>query len=531
MAKSKRTKRTKADGTRDYRIQHRDYQHFLAKVILVVLLLLIQFAIIGLVTIKYYKYLMYVQGILRTVSLCVVLYLINKQDNPAYKLAWVIPILLFPVGGGLAYVLLAGNRTRRRFVKKTLETYHDSIQYMPQDEQVLTDIRLHSKGAYAQSRYISDIAGYPVYTNTEVAYYPIGEEFYEALIEQLEQAEHYIFMEYFIIQDGQFWGSVRDILVKKAKAGVDVRLIFDDMGCVATLPPNYVEVLESMGIKCESFNRFIPIISLGHNNRDHRKITVIDGYIGFTGGINLADEYINKHSNYGHWKDTGVMLKGEAVWNFTVMFLQTWNYLSKTMDEYYEYEPHDYYAEQFKADGYIQPYGDTPMDQEIVGENIYLNMINRAKYSVWIMTPYLIIDHEMQTALCLASKSGIDVRIITPGIPDKKVVYIMTQSQYQPLIEAGVKIYQYTPGFVHAKNVMVDGEIATVGSVNFDFRSLYLHFECGVWMYRCSAIAKMEEDFLATQEMSEQVTLEQCHRVGFFVRLLRSVLRLFAPLM
>ena len=289
--------------------------------------------------------------------------------------------------------------------------------------------------------------------------------------------------------------------------------------------------MRKYGIRCKMFSPIRPVLTTVQNNRDHRKICVVDGKVAFTGGVNLADEYINKKSRFGHWKDTGIMLKGEAVWNLTLMFLQTWLMLTGEKDDYSSYSPEKYQDMAFFSDGYIQPYGDTPVDNEIVGENIYLNMINKAKHYVYITTPYLIIDNEMVTALTLAAKSGIDVRIITPGIPDKKLVYLVTQSYYYQLIEAGVRIFQYTPGFIHAKTVVVDDKVATVGTINFDYRSLYLHFECGVWMFNCSSIYEIKEDYMDTLAKCDEVTKEKIRETSRLKLFGQSLLRLVAPLM
>ena len=289
--------------------------------------------------------------------------------------------------------------------------------------------------------------------------------------------------------------------------------------------------LQSRGIRCEVFNPLLPIASVLLNNRDHRKITVIDGYIGFTGGVNLADEYINRIERFGYWKDTGVMLQGEAVWSLTVMFLQMWSVLANESPDYGKYRPHEWHEQPFEGDGFVQPYGDTPLDHETVGESVYLNIINRAKKYVYIFTPYLITDNEMTTALCLAAKSGVDVRIVTPGIPDKKLVFLLTRSYYDKLIASGVRVFEYKPGFLHAKSFVCDDSIATVGTINLDYRSLYLHFECGVWMYQTDAVMQIKEDALDILEQCREVTEEDCRNKSGWTRLWQSILRLFAPLL
>ncbi len=505
---------------------------FASKLAVVVLLILIQVFYIFVVYRIVKEYVFYWRTAALIISVFVVVYIINKQENPAYKLAWVVLIMSVPLVGGMLYVLLAGNRTRVKFIKEAQQNHLDTFKYLPKDDAIQAEIKEISKSSSVQSTYISKTAGYPVYKNTEVKYFPLGEDNYKCLLEELEKAEHFIFMEYFIIKQGKMWDSVLDILARKAAAGVDVRLIYDDFGCAMYMPSRFIKEMEALSIKAVPFNPVVPIINLRQNNRDHRKITVIDGHTGFTGGINLADEYINEVDRFGHWKDTGIMLKGDAVWNLTTMFLQTWKMVTgNEEDDYLKFTPNRYSEVKCISDGFVQPYGDTPVDDEIVGENIYLNIINKAKHYVYITTPYLIIDNEMFTALTLAAKSGIDVRIITPGIPDKKTVYMVTQSYYYHLIEAGVKIYQYTPGFIHAKTVVADDKVATVGTVNFDYRSLYLHFECGVWMFDSSTIDVIKEDYMKTLSVCDEVTLEEIRRTKPLKKLWQSILRLVAPLL
>ena len=504
-----------------------------SKLTVIVLLLVIQIVFLMYVYNIMQDYIIYWRTTALLLSTVVVLFIVNKQENPAYKLVWVILILSMPLLGGTLYVCLAGNRTRVKFLNEAMENHLDTFKYLPNDSGIQSEIEKLSKSASVQSTYISRCAGYPAYKNTRVKYFPLGELNYDTLIEELNKAEHFIFMEYFIIKQGEMWNSVLDVLKRKAKVGVDVRLIYDDFGCAMWMPSRFQSEMQEAGIKAVPFNPIAPVINLRQNNRDHRKITVIDGHTGFTGGINLADEYINKKSRFGHWKDTGIMLKGDAVWNLTIMFLQTWKMVTKETEEvnYRQYMPMAYKNTPAYTDGYIQPYGDTPVDDEIVGENIYLNMINKAKKYIYITTPYLIIDNEMFTALTLAAKSGIDVRIITPGIPDKKLVYMVTQSYYYHLIKAGVKIYQYTPGFIHAKTVVMDDSVATVGTINFDFRSLYLHFECGVWMFNSGVIYEIKDDYLQTLEQCDEVTLKEIEKMSGLKRFCQAILRLIAPLL
>lgn len=469
--------------------------------------------------------------VIQVLAVLAVLWLVSKDINPAYKLAWTILILAVPIVGAVIYFLFGKSRLARDLNEKLGEEYSRTAELLQEDEEDRDQLREKSLDADVQSRYIRDHAGFPVYQKTHTQYFRVGEELYTALLEELKKAEHYIFMEYFIINDGEMWQGILDVLEEKAKMGVDVRLIYDDVGCVNTLPSDFQIQLRFRGIRCEVFNPFLPIVSVLLNNRDHRKITVIDGHTAFTGGINLADEYINRKERFGYWKDTGILLKGEGVRSFTIMFLQMWSVLANERVDYERYKPHDWYEEEFEDDGFVQPYCDTPLDHETVGENVYLNIINRAKKYVYIFTPYLITDNEVITALCLASKSGVDVRIVTPGIPDKKMVFMLTQSYYDTLLKAGVRIFEYQPGFLHAKSFVCDDEIATVGTINLDFRSLYLHFECGVWMYRSEAVLQIKEDALAIFRECREITLEECRKKKLPRRFAESVLRLFAPLL
>ena len=462
-------------------------------------------------------------------SLLITLGIINSKSNPAYKIAWLIPILLFPVFGGLIYLLFGSDRTGR-YLRKKLQGIGTEMDNVIGEAHRRSGAEQLPPDAANQSRYISHCAYCPPYQNTTTEYLPLGEVKFERMVEELKKAKHYIFLEYFIIQEGKMWNTILDILRQKAAEGVDVRVIYDDMGCIMILPTGYDRTLEQMGIKCRIFNPFVPILSSRFNTRDHRKICVIDGNVGFTGGINLADEYINAYEKHGHWKDTSILLKGEAVFSLTVMFLSMWDYLDGTTGktDYSRYYPTVW---DENAKGYVQPFADNPLDDEAVGETVYLNLINKAKRYVYITTPYLILSSEMLTALTSAAKCGVDVRIITPHIPDKWYVHAVSRSHYQTLIEAGVKIYEYTPGFIHAKTFVVDDDYAVVGTINLDYRSLYLHFECAVWMYQTPSVAQVRDDFFKTQRISQEITLEECRSLSFPRRLGRSVLRVFAPLM
>jgi cardiolipin synthase len=521
-------KRTRKDNK--YQKQKRD-RLFLSKITIVGVLLVLQIAFFVYTTWWLGEYQEYLQIACTILSVLVVIYIVNKKENPAYKLAWSVLILIFPLFGGLFYLIVAGNRSSKRFIRKIQKSIADSCQLLPQNPEVVEQLKSESESVSMQSEYIQKYGPYPVYQGTKLTYYPLGDDNMEPLLEELRKAKRFIFMEYFIIREGVFWNSVLEILEQKVAEGVDVRVLFDDFGCVATIPANYEQQLRAKGIPCYSFNRFIPVLTLRLNNRDHRKITVIDGHTGFTGGVNLSDEYINLTHPYGHWKDTGIMLQGEAVWSMTVMFLQMWDYVVGIQEDFWKYAPLEEDIRDIEDDGFVQPYSDSPLDDEIVGENIYLNMINRAKRSISIITPYLVLDNEMLTALSLAAKSGVDVKIIIPGVPDKKVVYTLTKSYAEMLLEEGIHVYQYTPGFTHAKVMIADGEVATVGTVNMDFRSLYLHFECGVWMYRSRATRDIRDDFEETLTKCHEMTLDECRRINWIQRLWRALLRLIAPLL
>ena len=383
---------------------------------------------------------------------------------------------------------------------------------------------------FPQIRYLQNYAGYPVYSQTRTTYLCPGERFHEELLMQLEKAEHYIFLEFFIIQDGVFWNSIYEILKRKASQGVKVRIIYDDLGCFFILPTDFVKQMEDSGIECAIFNPFRPLLTVKQNNRDHRKIVVIDGKIAFTGGINIADEYINTFEKHGHWKDSGILVEGKAAWSFTLMFLEMWELCKKSDEDIASWYPWQFTPCTQPSDGLVLPYADSPMDTENVGEHVYLQILNEASDYVYINTPYLIVDDSMVSALCLAAKRGVDVRIVTPHRWDKWLVHMTTRSYYRELIRAGVQVYEYTDGFIHAKSFVSDDIIATVGTANLDFRSLYLHFECGAWLYGGQAVAQVKEDFVNTLEICQRIEEKDCAKY-LSSKLLQEILRLFAPLM
>ena len=501
-----------------------------SRTVLVGLAILIQAAWYILFLRQLTSYSVFINGFFRILSVVIVLYLIRKDENSAYKIAWIILIMLIPLLGGILYVLVGNKKPSKKIAQKMAVVKDGMKDTMKQNEEILAEVRAQDANVAGSMNYLGTFGRYPVWKHTSVKYFPIGEEMFASMLEDLKKAEHYIYLEYFIIEQGIMWNSILEILEQKVKEGVEVRLIYDDVGCVDRLPIHYTKLMENKGIKCMAFNRFVPFLSLAMNNRDHRKILVIDGYIGYSGGINLADEYINEKARFGHWKDTGVHLLGEGVFNLTIMFLEMWNAFQKPDFDYEVFRPHRWHPETFKTDGYVIPYADTPLDNEELGENVYINILNQAKDYVYIATPYLLISDEMERALCLAAKRGVDVRILMPGIPDKPMVFYMAKSYYPPLLEAGVKIYEYTPGFVHAKSYVCDDQIGTVGSINMDFRSLYLHFECGTMLYQCEAIHDIKTDMEQCFEQCHQVTMGDC-RQGVIGGLFTSVLRVLAPLM
>jgi Phosphatidylserine/phosphatidylglycerophosphate/cardiolipin synthases and related enzymes len=501
------------------------------RVFLIFIALILQLLILIGVIIKFNERFTVFYGSSILVSTVAVLWIINNRSNPAYKIAWIITALVLPVFGGLFYIFFGGNKLSKR-VKKKMKSIGDKTREALRPQPIiLTEIISNNEVAAIQSRYIQNFGHYPPYRHTRAEYLPSGEIKFERLKEKLRKAEHYIFLEYFIIEKGVMWDSILDILAEKAKKGIEVRVIYDDAGCLLTLPNRYDKKLEKMGIKCCVFSPMLPVLSTKLNKRDHRKIAIIDGHTGFTGGINLADEYINQFKKHGHWKDTAIMLEGEAVWSLTVMFLSMWDYLRGIDEDFNQYKRIISINHEICEDGYFQPFADSPLDDEPFGEIIYLNIINKARRYVYITTPYLIIDNEMVTALSSAAKGGVDIRIITPHLADKWYVHEVTKSYYKGLIESGVKIYEYTPGFIHSKTMVADDEYGVVGTINMDYRSFYLQFECGVWIYKNSSLLDIKADFLNTLKMCKEITIEDFKNFKLYKSLAGSVLRVFAQFM
>ena len=431
--------------------------------------------------------------------LCV---LSSKQDNSA-KITWLMVILLLPVFGGLLYLFITCDVGHRTLKKRSQQLIAETKTALPQNPEAFAALQAADPGAAALARYVARSGCYPVYDRTNVTYFPLGEDKFKELLVQLEQAEQFIFLEYFIVNEGTMWGRILEILARKAAQGVEVRMLYDGTCEFSTLPHDYPKRLEALGIQCKMFAPVLPFVSTHYNYRDHRKILVIDGKVAFTGGINLADEYINAYEKYGHWKDTAVMVEGEAARSFTLMFLRMW-----AMDTR-EWNPAPYLTAPVQPgpdNGFVLPYGDCPVDSKRVGEQVYMDILNRAQKYVYIMTPYLILDGEMENALKYAAERGVDVRIILPGIPDKPMAYALAFTHYASLLESGVQIYEYTPGFVHAKVFLSDDREGVVGTINLDYRSLYHHFECAAYLYQVSCLPAIKADFADTQAKCRRVT-------------------------
>ncbi len=460
--------------------------------------------------------------------LVVMLYIFSNKANPAFKLTWMFIVAISPIYGSIVYIFLGSDLASLR-TRKQLERVSDKIVIeLSEEKNLVSEVEdAHIKN---QMQYLINKVGCPAYANTRVDFLSPGEVKFERLKAELRKAKSFIFLEYFIIGSGIMWEGILEILADKVREGIEVRVMWDDFGSMTTIPSKHGEYLTTLGIKNCVFNKVVPILSGLHNHRDHRKIAVIDGKVAFTGGINLADEYINAYEKLGHWKDSSIVLEGEAVWSFTVMFLSTWSFVNNSDEDYSRYRrPAEEIAVKDAA-GLIQPYYDSPLDSELVGENVYMNMISRAERYIYMESPYLVIDHEMLITLSNAARQGVDVRIITPHIGDHWYVHSMTRSNYSQLIEAGVRIFEYTPGFIHSKIFICDDKIATVGTINMDYRSLYLHFECGAMIYDSPVLDDIYDDFLDVQSVSHEVALEET-RVSPARRLMRSIIRIFSPMM
>ena len=502
------------------------FKLFLGRRMFIALMLLMEIVLI-LILLMRGGQLRWLGVLLTALSIVTALHLITRPDKYAFKILWTFLILLFPLFGGVMYWTFhfqTASTGFRKILQKIEDAQHEEYRALcVPEEPVLKngqDKRLLS--------FLRNTAAFPAYKHTQSRYFGDGKEMLASMLADMRRAEKFIFIEYFIIEEGVMWNSILDVLRERVAMGVDVRVIYDDLGCLLTLPVGYQKTLRTYGIQCEIFNRFHPFLTTLQNNRDHRKIAVIDGKIAYTGGINMADEYINEKLRFGHWRDSAVRMQGAAAESFTAMFLQTWHLLSRT------HEPlRDLIADRDSAtpsDGWVQPYADSPMDKIHTGERIYMHAITRAQKSLYIVTPYLMVGEEMISAIKCCAQSGVDVRIFVPGIPDKKIVFFTTRSYYRELLSAGVRIYEYTPGFLHSKIVVSDGDFCMIGSTNMDFRSLYLNYECGACFYGAKMIADVKSDILNLQNDCREITEADC-KTNFLIRFLQNICRMFAPIM
>lgn len=496
---------------------------------LMLLLLLLQVFILFGIFRWFKEFLPHILGGTVLFTFIMVVCLLNSRMNPTAKITWLIVIMLVPVFGVLLFAYTQSDIGHRALKQRVNQIITDTKECIAQSEDTMKRLSEENRGVAALAHYIHRSGCHPVFENTSVTYFPLGEEKFAEMLKQLEAAEHFIFMEYFIVDEGIMWGQILEILAKKAAEGVDVRVMYDGTCEFALLPHDYPKRLRALGIQCKIFAPVSPFVSTHYNYRDHRKILVIDGHTAFNGGVNLADEYINQKKKFGHWKDTAVMLKGEAVRSFTLMFLQMWS-IDTAKDETRHFLSYSSNPVQ-GAKGFVIPYGDCPLDDDKLGERVYMDILNRSLTYVHIMIPYLILDGEMETALKFAAERGVDVVLILPGIPDKAVPYALAKTHYASLLESGVKIYEYTPGFVHAKVFVSDEKEAVVGTINLDYRSLYHHFECATYLYQTDCISKIEADFQETLSKCRQVTKETVRHEKLRVKLIGRLMKAFAPLM
>ena len=468
-----------------------------------------------------------IELIINFIGLVMMLVVINSKMIVEGKLIWVILFLMFPLFGIVIYRMFVWKKAPKRHRQYYVQVKDQVANINKKD--VIEDAELREKLGkhYGQFEYIYRSTNLKTYENSKVQFLNTGETFYKELLAELENAKKYIFMEYFIIERGQMWNNILEILKRKVKEGVEVRVMYDDLGTIHKLPNNYPKQLKKFGIKCVKFNSFVPIMSALHNNRDHRKITVVDGKVGFMSGLNIADEYINVVQKYGYWKDSGVKINGEAVKSLLMMFLQLFNVQTQKVEDYKEYLKD---IKLVKSSGFVCPYGDGPryFDEDNIAENVYLNMINQAERYIWITTPYLIVDSKLTNALCAAAKRGVDVRIITPHVPDKKIIFRITRSSYKALQEAGVKIFEYSKGFIHSKQFLCDDNLAIVGTINLDYRSLLHHYECGVLMYNVECLKDIKRDFEYLFTVSTNM---KDFKTSAFNRLVCAILKAFTPML
>ena len=505
----------------------REYTYIPVRYIIAVLITAFEvLAVIGIVVALCYYVPYFYLAAWATEIFCVIR-IIASDDNPDYKVPWLLFVLIVPIAGFMLYFMFYSRTLQKKYRKRLTELKRFS--YHQDDSRLFSKLREENSVAAAQAKMLCNISEGHLFSDTAQEYFSLGEEMHQRMLSDLETAEKFIYMEYFIIEEGKFWNSILDILKQKVKNGVEVKVLYDDIGCMATLPGDYHKNLKTYGIEATPFSRLRGNADSEFNNRSHRKIMVIDGKIGYTGGVNIADEYINEIEKYGHWKDTGIRLEGKAVWELTRLFLIDFGINVKKLPNM----RNDWYPETDVAEsGYMVPFGDgpNPIYKRRVGKSVIQNMLCGATKYAWMTSPYLIIDNDLCTDLENASLRGVDVRIMVPHIPDKKLVFSMTQSFYPRLMEAGVKIYEYEPGFIHAKSYLVDDEYAMIGTINLDYRSLVHHFENGVWMYQCEAIKALKADMEDTLKKCIEVSSDML-KTNLLQRFIRSVVRIFAPML
>lgn len=510
------------------------FNFIFSRIFFITCMFLMQLTLLIIFLLYFNKYFIYLYGLNLIVGMIFTFIIINDNINPAFKITWILISIALPFLGGMIY-LTFGEKRLLKSVKKRL--FNFSIKF--KDSMDLTkdydieNLNDSDMNVYRQAKYVNTATGSPVFFNTKTKYFSSGEKSFEEYLNDLKSAKKFIFMEYFIISEGFFLDSVLKILKEKAEKGLDIKIILDDVGSIFTLSNKKIEEMKNHGIKIVEFNQIHGIILPKHNNRTHRKMTIIDGKIAYTGGINIADEYINVIEKYGYWKDSVLKLEGHAVASFINMFISLWDYSTgenTDLNSLYDKKDIEKNSNIKEELGVVIPFSETPIE-ESTSENMYLNMIRRANRYIYITTPYLIITWEMENALISAAKTGVDVRIITPHIPDKKYVHLLTRSFYKRLIDNGVKIYEFEKGFIHAKNFVCDDEFVVIGSINLDYRSLYLHFECAVWTFGTPIIKDVKRDFERTLKKSIAITPEWIKKRKLITRILQSLLKLFAPLM
>lgn len=500
--------------------------------ILLALFSIIQLILIFALSIYLSTVLPYYVTITTIISLIAALVIINEDIDPSYKISWLITIMLFPIFGLMLFTFFRDNRLRTREKKRLSYTTSKIKDNVHNNENLIEYLKETDSQAYRHAKYIQGNFFSTPSNDTSSTYLTPGEAFFDSLKKDLRKAENYIFIEFYIIEPGKMWDEILEILKEKRSEGVDIRLIYDDMGTIFRLSDKQIRALNGIGIRTASFNKLGYKFSIGYNFRDHRKIVSVDGRIGYTGGVNIGDNYINTDDNDMYWKDCAVRMEGEGAWSLTTMFLSVWELLIDDDDDYAQYKPDFKHSEEIDlSNGIVQAFSDGPVTSELMTENIFLNMIYSAKDYIYIKTPYLILGNKLQSALAVAAKSGIDVRLILPGMPDKKIINETSKSYYEKLISKGVKIYEYTPGFMHEKMIIVDDKYAVNGTANMDYRSLCISFECGLWFYKSKIIETMKGDFERLFEDSTLVTLKEMENTPKYKKTFRSILRLFSPLM